>query len=84
MYREMLLYVAPLAGAWIEITEITKVLPQSTSLPSRERGLKYHRLLDLLALQNVAPLAGAWIEIAVYWLYPSSLWSLPSRERGLK
>ena len=33
------------------------------SLPSRERGLKFHRLSQLLHELLVAPFAGAWIEI---------------------
>ena len=32
--------VAPFTGAWIEITTPTPVACPSTSLPSRERGLK--------------------------------------------
>ena len=32
--------VAPLAGAWIEITSCTNTKTTTTSLPSRERGLK--------------------------------------------
>ena len=54
------------------------------SLPSRERGLKYHAIIQILAPKPVAPLAGAWIEIDE--LHPDSTRavSLPSRERGLK
>ena len=33
------------------------------SLPSRERGLKYHTGFIPTALNEVAPFAGAWIEI---------------------
>ena len=33
------------------------------SLPSRERGLKFHYLNHIIRTVNVAPLAGAWIEI---------------------
>ena len=36
---------------------------RGTSLPSRERGLKYVQILDTDGLVFVAPLAGAWIEI---------------------
>ena len=35
------------------------------SLPSRERGLKYHRIADHFLGPQVAPFAGAWIEIPV-------------------
>ena len=34
------LLVAPLAGAWIEILKNTIATLQTSSLPSRERGLK--------------------------------------------
>ena len=33
-------HVAPLAGAWIEITAKKQLKQKMTSLPSRERGLK--------------------------------------------
>ena len=77
--------VAPLTGAWIEITDTMTINPDSwTSLPSRERGLKSRRYQTMKDLHNVAPLTGAWIEI----VYPINLYadaaSLPSRERGLK
>ena len=44
--------VAPLAGAWIEITVPWSHLPHLLSLPSRERGLKYrqHQKLNCIAL----------------------------------
>ena len=32
--------VAPLAGAWIEISGLKKAWKEAKSLPSRERGLK--------------------------------------------
>ncbi len=35
------LIVAPFAGAWIEIRQTRTTQPGKTSLPSRERGLKY-------------------------------------------
>ena len=54
------------------------------SLPSRERGLKWHNCPVFPARHHVAPFAGAWIEIYKRGesLYLES--SLPSRERGLK
>ena len=56
--------VAPLAGAWIEMSmragsERKKIM----SLPSRERGLKLAKGEAEEKLKEVAPLAGAWIEI---------------------
>ena len=35
--------VAPLAGAWVEISDATIRSAYTESLPSRERGLKYYR-----------------------------------------
>ena len=40
--------VAPLAGAWIEIISPETYFASETSLPSRERGLKY-----FMRIQNV-------------------------------
>ena len=80
----MLLKVAPLAGARIEICKYPNSSSCIGSLPSRERGLKSYLLRHTFGTSFVAPLAGARIEI-LYWVswYPQPL-SLPSRERGLK
>ena len=56
--------VAPLAGAWIEISLKVAKTSNSQSLPSRERGLKSVRISGSEICLTVAPLAGAWIEIA--------------------
>ena len=59
-------YVAPFAGAWIEILETDFAKPlQQMSLPSRERGLKFCRYHILMPAILVAPFAGAWIEIVL-------------------
>ena len=59
--------VAPLAGAWIEIV-VEPTTPGSTmSLPSRERGLKWHVMRTQTWFYGVAPLAGAWIEMFSGW-----------------
>ena len=56
--------VAPLAGAWVEIDAHTcRHTRALTSLPSRERGLKFTTSSDVTAVSIVAPLAGAWVEI---------------------
>ena len=56
--------VAPLAGAWIEISaDIMTCTTARESLPSRERGLKFVLITLCYHLVVVAPLAGAWIEI---------------------
>ena len=55
-----------------------------SSLPSRERGLKFIPRYMERKDAIVAPLAGAWIEIAYLLICASGVSSLPSRERGLK
>ena len=56
--------VAPRAGAWIEILRYNNhAVTALTSLPVRERGLKFISLGDRIADLEVAPRAGAWIEI---------------------
>ena len=56
----------------------------SASLPSRERGLKFHTASASGNSAAVAPLAGAWIEISDLIRENICNVSLPSRERGLK
>ena len=78
--------VAPLVGAWIEIssTTITTVLVL-LSLLSWERGLKLLNLHILIMVHIVAPLVGAWIEILnSRRMYLQLSGSLLSWERGLK
>ena len=41
IHKEIGVWVAPFAGAWIEILFSAVVFHKSKSLPSRERGLKY-------------------------------------------
>ena len=40
--------VAPLAGAWIEITKVSADRTSTSSLPSRERGLKFFYLMVVM------------------------------------
>ena len=61
--RRHLLYVAPHAGAWIEIVFGGWRVQTWLSLPMRERGLKYGQGNPKKSLYAVAPHAGAWIEI---------------------
>ena len=56
--------VAPLAGAWIEIMQSMTEHDSTSSLPSRERGLKWSCSQHVKGQGLVAPLAGAWIEIS--------------------
>ena len=59
------LFVAPFAGAWIEISNrCCRRCGGYLSLPSRERGLKFLWLKGYAPEIEVAPFAGAWIEIA--------------------
>ena len=55
--------VAPFAGAWIEMPMRLCQQTPLTSLPSRERGLKFFDPELQARDKNVAPFAGAWIEI---------------------
>ena len=59
-------FVAPLAGAWIEMLFLPELRRRKRSLPSRERGLKLNIIIMVLEEDVVAPLAGAWIEIVVF------------------
>ena len=79
-----LFHVAPLAGAWIEISKDFKSAGHYASLPSRERGLKYILFNAREPVFAVAPLAGAWIEMYKSGATGQCTTSLPSRERGLK
>ena len=56
----MIFAVAPFAGAWIEIfsTSLTAATA-STSLPSRERGLKFDEQTGFLGVLDVALFAGS-------------------------
>ena len=82
----MLVVVAPLVGAWIEISEsIDLTRSRYWSLPSWERGLKFPIKWDIFVDIPVAPLVGAWIEIwNQYRIFYDPNMSLPSWERGLK
>ena len=58
--------VAPFAGAWIEIYGICQWHnSRKTSLPLRERGLKYSWNGFTIIWVMVAPFAGAWIEMEI-------------------
>ena len=79
------IFVAPHAGAWIEIfCPNQHKASNGGSLPMRERGLKYHRQMEVNKESLVAPHAGAWIEISRVPDSDPGMVSLPMRERGLK
>ncbi len=47
--------VAPFAGAWIEIACGVSIFDSATSLPSRERGLKWSRRSDIYVVLESLP-----------------------------
>ena len=57
------MWVAPRAGAWIEISCGRSVCSRFWSLPVRERGLKFVFCGAQGQGKTVAPRAGAWIEM---------------------
>ena len=73
----MVIDVAPLAGAWIEISKGIVDEVRSESLPSRERGLKFYPAVPDGFDYFVAPLAGAWIEISLVLTKPQILLVAP-------
>ena len=58
-----IVYVTPLAGVWIEIKEVQFHLTPVMSLPLRECGLKFLKLIKVQGRCYVTPLAGVWIEM---------------------
>ena len=77
--------VAPLAGAWIEITTILTGLLITIVAPLAGAWIEILDDWEGRDIEYVAPLAGAWIEISGCILDPENPQSsLPSRERGLK
>ena len=78
------LAVAPLAGAWIEISERRGYTQGEVVAPLAGAWIEILTATEEQPSLLVAPLAGAWIEIARWkgWGYIGR--SLPSRERGLK
>ena len=47
----------------MKFQQLKRIYTASESLPSRERGLKWHNVVPRLLHIRVAPFAGAWIEI---------------------
>ena len=79
------LTVAPLAGAWIEITEEHTIFHHGPeSLPFAGAWIEILPVQKSITPCRVAPLAGAWIEIDRIFVDILYATSLPSRERGLK
>ena len=59
-------------------------MKQSTSLPLRKCGLKYHGFVSVSPQYIVTSLAEVWIEIYLKYLHPHNFLSLPLRKCGLK
>ena len=77
-------YVAPFAGAWIEIKESSIYAGSAPVAPFAGAWIEIDVSNAAYAGNAVAPFAGAWIEIfRASHTAPIST-SLPSRERGLK
>ena len=76
--------VAPLAGAWIEITQNMSAKVVQAVAPLAGAWIEIKKRPTLKLQICVAPLAGAWIEINKQAEEILESLSLPSRERGLK
>ena len=77
-------YVAPLAGAWIEINFQISDDHLGEVAPLAGAWIEIQHRCALVCPSPVAPLAGAWIEIPPCYIFFFRFLSLPSRERGLK
>ena len=80
----MLFFVAPLAGAWIEIFGAWCGQVLCYVAPLAGAWIEIAIADPLPSIRSVAPLAGAWIEIFPNFQMAEQITSLPSRERGLK
>ena len=83
--RIILKYVAPLTGAWIEITGKPQGHNKLFVAPLTGAWIEIAMAEEDAIKEAVAPLTGAWIEIIFKPAVNLALFpSLPSRERGLK
>ena len=76
--------VAPLAGAWIEISPALYTSTAANVAPLAGAWIEIAALFFTAVPIPVAPLAGAWIEILRMPAPLLGTKSLPPRERGLK
>ena len=76
--------VAPLAGAWIEISPALYTSTAANVAPLAGAWIEIAALFFTAVPIPVAPLAGAWIEMLYVQASVHGAKSLPSRERGLK
>ena len=70
-------FVAPLAGAWIEIKEIVRMVMYDAVAPLAGAWIEIKGIKDLPRRVPVAPLAGAWIE-----MFSKNRTYLPSQGRS--
>ena len=76
--------VAPLVGAWIEIS-VPPTFPCSIPVaPLVGAWIEIQKEVAEKLIEEVAPLVGAWIEILTSAILVLSKTSLPLWERGLK
>ena len=80
----MLIAVAPLAGAWVEIQVPWKRILICLVAPLAGAWVEILGASKKIVEKYVAPLAGAWVEIYGNSGRTGLEMSLPSRERGLK
>ena len=76
--------VAPLVGAWIEITTLQHCDIEALVAPLVGAWIEILNGKIYYRENSVAPLVGAWIEIQKQALDGCREWSLLSWERGLK
>ena len=76
--------VAPFAGAWIEIGNKGSGSGSGSSLPSRERGLKYAPFCHFIMIKLSLPSRERGLKFPKEDFIKNTFSSLPSRERGLK
>ena len=77
--------VAPLAGAWVEMSNSVLKKPEYIVAPLAGAWVEIALVSCKPKFNSVAPLAGAWVEITILNTIKNVVsTSLPSRERGLK
>ena len=82
--RQRMIFVAPYAGAWIEMQRTAYLNCSRNVAPYAGAWIEIPILRYEQFALTVAPYAGAWIEISVREYKRAKKKSLPTRERGLK
>ena len=78
------LSVAPLVGAWVEITLFPNPSSVAPVAPLVGAWVEITKDKNETSKSIVAPLVGAWVEIPILTSGAFGFTSLPSWERGLK